>query len=251
MVHKPFVLSIAGFDPSAGAGILADIKTLENNDVYGLGVVSALTWQNDREFEKVEWIDVDKIVSQVQVLLRRYQLKHIKIGLIESAEVLYQLLRFLKSNIEEPVIIYDPILKASAGFTFHDADPDQFIEIMRGVDCITPNIPEATHLFGDEDLHDRLMELRRAFNIYLKGGHTGSNMSMDVLYTKEDIYTFSNPRLPNGEKHGSGCVLSSSLTAQLALGKSLPDAAERANKYTYQFLGSSETPLGHHQPLAL
>jgi hydroxymethylpyrimidine/phosphomethylpyrimidine kinase len=246
-----YVLSIAGFDPSAGAGVTADIKTFEANGVYGMGVVSALTWQNDVAFDKVEWIGIEKIISQIEVLLRRFDIRYIKIGLIESGEVLYQLLRFLKSNITNPVIIYDPILKASAGFVFHKADPDQFIDIMRGIDCITPNIPEATYLFGEEDLHDRLMEMRRAFNIYLKGGHTESKVSLDVLYTKENIYTFSNPRLVNGEKHGSGCVLSSAITAQLALGKDLVTAAETANRYTYQFLASNDTLLGTHQPLAV
>jgi hydroxymethylpyrimidine/phosphomethylpyrimidine kinase len=242
-------LSIAGFDPSGGAGLLADVKTFEANGVYGMGVVSALTWQNDVEFHNVEWITAEKIIAQIQVLLRRFNIRHIKIGLIENAEVLYKLLKFLKGAIDSPVIVYDPILKASAGYVFHDADPDQFIDIMRGVSCITPNIPEATYLFGEEDLHDRLMELRRAFNIYLKGGHTGGNTSLDVLYTKEDIYTFSKPRLPNGEKHGSGCVLSSALLARMALGYDLPEAAEKANQYTYQYLGSSDTLLGTHKPL--
>lgn len=244
-----FALSIAGFDPSAGAGVTADIKTFEANGVYGMGVVAALTWQNDVSFEKVEWISAEKIISQIEVLLKRFKIRHVKIGLIESGEVLYQLLRFLKTNIEKPVIVYDPILKASAGFAFHKPDPDQFIDIMRGIDCITPNIPEAMYLFGEEDLHDRLMEMRRAFNIYLKGGHTESNTSMDVLYSKGEIVTFSNPRLPHGEKHGSGCVLSSALTAQLALGNDLETAAELANRYTHQFLASSDTLLGTHQPL--
>lgn len=248
---RTFALSIAGFDPSAGAGLLADVKTFESNGVYGMGVVSALTWQNDIEFHKVEWVEAEKIIAQVQVLLRRFDIRHIKIGLIESAEVLFRILKFLKSNIENPVIVYDPILKASAGFVFHKADPDQFIDIMRGVDVITPNIPEATFLFGEHDLHDRLVELRRAFNIYLKGGHTGDNVSLDVLYTKDNIYTFTNPRLPKGEKHGSGCVLSSAMLAQLALGNDLPTAAQVANQYTHQFLASSNTLLGIHQPLVI
>src|SRR3954465_4317634 len=119
--QKPYVLSIAGFDPSAGAGVLADIKTCENNGVYGFGVVSALTWQNDTSFEKVEWIDCYKIIQQVGILLRRFDIKYIKIGLIESVQVLNQLISFLKLRIKDPVIIYDPILKASAGFVFHQA----------------------------------------------------------------------------------------------------------------------------------
>src|SRR5580700_49814 len=101
---RPYVLSIAGLDPSAGAGILADIKTFENNGVYGLGVVSALTWQNDVEFEKIEWLDCYKIIQQVGILLRRFDIKYIKIGLVENMNVLHQIIGFLKARIKYPVI---------------------------------------------------------------------------------------------------------------------------------------------------
>src|ERR1017187_8593499 len=103
--QKPYALSIAGFDPSAGAGVLADIKTFESNGVYGFGAVSALTWQNDVEFDKVEWLDVNKILGQVEVLLRRFDIRHIKIGLIESMDVLQQIISFLEKRIDKPVII--------------------------------------------------------------------------------------------------------------------------------------------------
>jgi len=121
-------LSIAGFDPSAGAGVLADIKTFEANGVYGFGVVTALTYQNDIEFDKVEWMDVEKIEEQVAVLLRRFKMRHVKIGLIENIEVLDRLVQFLKTSISDPVIIYDPIIKASAGFTFH-LEPQLFYDL--------------------------------------------------------------------------------------------------------------------------
>ncbi len=118
---RPYALSIAGFDPSAGAGVLADIKTFETNGVYGLGVVSALTWQNDVEFEKIEWMDCYKIIQQVSILLLRFDIKYIKIGLVESMNVLHQLIGFLKARIKYPVIIFDPVMKASAGFVFHQS----------------------------------------------------------------------------------------------------------------------------------
>jgi len=249
--NKPYALSIAGFDPSAGAGILADIKTFESNGVYGLGVVSALTWQNDVEFEKVEWVDVNKVISQVEVLLRRFNVQHIKIGLVESMDVLQQVVRSLREKINEPVIIYDPILKASAGFEFHNTKPGDFVQMISGVYCITPNIPEANILFGADDLEDKLEVCSETVNIYLKGGHGTGNIITDLLFTKDHTYAFPNDRLPKGEKHGSGCVLSSALTAQLALGNEIEVAAENANAYTYNFLASNETLLGYHNPLQL
>ena len=248
---KPYVLSIAGFDPSAGAGILADIKTFESNGVYGLGVVSALTWQNDVAFEKVEWVEVGKILSQVEILLRRFDVKHIKIGLIESMDVLNGVIKFLKDKINDPVIVYDPVLKASAGFEFHDIVPEHFMQMIQGVYCITPKIPEANKLFGSDDLETKLEDASEHVNIYLKGGHGSGNIVTDLLFTKDHTYAFPNDRLPKGEKHGSGCVLSSAFTAQLALGNDIELAAENANAYTYKFLASSETLLGYHNPMAI
>ena len=244
---KPFALSIAGFDPSAGAGILADIKTFENNGVYGFGVVTALTWQNDVEFERVEWLDLNKIISQIEVLLRRFDIHYIKIGLMESMDVLEKIVSYLKDKINSPVIVFDPILKASAGFEFYNSEPEKFINIVKDLYCITPNIPEANRLFGTDNLEYKLEQLSETVNIYLKGGHSDGSTSTDLLYTSDHTYAFSNDRLPKGEKHGSGCVLSAALIARLALGKELPEAAECANNYTYNFLASNETLLGYHK----
>ncbi len=246
---RPYALSIAGFDPSGGAGLLADIKTFEANGVYGLGVVSALTWQNDVEFEKVEWVDYYKIIQQIGILLRRFDIKYVKIGLIKNVQVLHEVIGFLNMRIGNPVIVYDPIMKASAGYSFHEWGDAELKQALKHVYCITPNFPEAMQLFGADHLHSSLIFHSAGVNIYLKGGHADSSRSSDTLFTKQTTYTFSNNRLPNGEKHGSGCVLSAALTAHLALGRELHVAAEHANKYTYNFLQSSDTLLGYHNPL--
>ena len=147
------------------------------------------------------------------------------------------------------MIIWDPILKASAGFEFHEIENDGFMDAIGGVYCITPNIPEAGKLFGTDDLQDKLEACSETVNVYLKGGHgTGSTIT-DLLFTPDHTYAFPNDRLPKGEKHGSGCVLSSALTAQLVLGHAIEVAAENANAYTYRFLASNETLLGYHKPL--
>jgi len=244
---KVQTLSIAGFDPSAGAGVLADIKTFENSGVYGFGVATAMTWQNDMEFEKVEWLDYYKIVQQISVLLRRFDIKYIKIGLIESMHVLHELVDFLHERIKQPVIVYDPVMSASAGFTFHEGGQG-LADILHKVYCITPNLPEAELLFGGVNLYDNLLQKSATTNILLKGGHSHGPVSEDILFAGKLAYTFSNPRLPKGAKHGSGCVLSSALTAHLALGNDIAAAAENANCYTYNFLGSNETLLGYHKP---
>ncbi len=242
-------MSIAGFDPSGGAGILADIKTIEANGGYGLGVLSANTFQNDIAFEKTEWIPVETIKEQLTVLFKRFQTDYYKIGLIESLEVLEELVVFIKAHHANAVITWDPILKASAGFSFHDRiDEERLQAVMSQINIITPNIPEAEQLFGKgAALHQLLLNNSRHCAIYLKGGHATEATVADTLYVDDTTYTYQQPRIAHGEKHGSGCVLSAALATQLALGEDLPTASENAGRYTRSFLSSNETLLGYHQ----
>jgi hydroxymethylpyrimidine/phosphomethylpyrimidine kinase len=246
--QRPYAVSIAGFDPSGGAGLLADTKTFEANAVYGLGVVSALTWQNDITFEKVEWTTPEKIIQQLQLLQARFALRYVKIGLVENLGVLRQLTGWITAYAPEAAIVWDPVLKASAGFSFHGPiNAGLLQQALQRVTCLTPNKPEAQQLFGSDHLHDTLLAQSRHTAIYLKGGHDNdARQATDTLYYRQRSYSFSNPRLPTGEKHGSGCVLSSALTAQLALGRDMETAARYANAYTHRFLASSDSLLGYH-----
>lgn len=244
---KPYVLSIAGFDPSAGAGILSDIKTIEANGGYGFGVVSAITCQNDIAFEKIRWVSLIQIIEQIIVLQKRFEIRHFKIGLIQSLKVLYQLITNIKERVPDAVIIWDPILKASAGFVFHRSIEKEMLEqVFRNITCVTPNIPEAHQLFGADNLSERLLTESDQYTIYLKGGHTEKANVTDILFAKKQTHSFTNQRIAKGEKHGSGCVLSTAFTTQLAIGKDLSTAASNANKYTNYFLSSNETLLGYH-----
>src|SRR5438552_190681 len=116
---RPYVLSIAGFDPSGGAGILADVKTLEANKVYGLGTISSNTIQNDEECKIVDWMPVEKIIEQINILKKRFEFKYIKIGLIQNLEILMKVIDHCQLPTANCEVIWDPILKASAGFEFH------------------------------------------------------------------------------------------------------------------------------------
>lgn len=243
---RPYVLSVAGFDPSAGAGLLADTKTFEQCGVYGLGVVSALTYQNDIAFEGMDWVSLEKMMHQIVVLKKRFDIRYVKVGLIEDMKVLNELLRALHHILDEPVIVYDPILMASAGYGFYAPDGNLLSDILAQVYCITPNIPEAHSIFGTTDLAEKLLAVSHNTNVYLKGGHGDGELISDTLYTKGYFHTYINQKLPHGTKHGSGCVLSAALIAYLALGMDINNACEAANKYTYQFLSSNDTLLGYH-----
>jgi hydroxymethylpyrimidine/phosphomethylpyrimidine kinase len=244
---KPYVLSIAGFDPSAGAGILSDIKTIEANGGYGFGVVSAITCQNDIAFEKVTWLHLTQIIEQLDVLLNRFEIRYFKIGLIESLELLHQMITCIKKRVPSAVIIWDPILKASAGFVFHRSiEKEMLQQVLQNITCVTPNIPEAIQLFGSDNLVDMLLAESDCCTIYLKGGHAQKEYATDVLFEQQHTYFFKNPWITSGEKHGSGCVFSAAFITHIATCKDLSTAAANANQYTNHFLSSNETLLGYH-----
>ena len=166
-----YVLSIAGFDPSGGAGILADIKTFESNKVYGLGVISANTFQNDNEFKNVDWIPAKKMIEQISILQKRFEFEYVKIGLIENLEVLDAIISHLNTHVSNLKIIWDPILKASAGFEFHkEVDKLLLEKICKQLYLITPNVPESLLLGSFKDAAQNAKHLSKCCNLFLKEG---------------------------------------------------------------------------------
>ncbi|HET9502125.1 MAG TPA: hydroxymethylpyrimidine/phosphomethylpyrimidine kinase [Hymenobacter sp.] len=244
---RPYALTIAGFDPSAGAGVLADVKTLEASGVYGLAACTALTVQNDVTFERVSWVPLADIQDQARLLLARFQVDFVKIGLIESLPILLELISWLKARNPAVQIVWDPVLKATAGYEFH-ARPDAGLlqVICRELALITPNQPEALRLLPAARPEAAAEALAAWCPVLLKGGHATGPEATDLLLLGGERHALSASRLPHGEKHGSGCVLSAAITARLALGDALPDACRAGKAYTATFLASSDTLLGYH-----
>jgi hydroxymethylpyrimidine/phosphomethylpyrimidine kinase len=247
--QRKHVLSIAGFDPSAGAGVLADIKTFESNKVYGLGVISANTFQNDNEFKRVDWISVEKILEQIDLLQKRFEFEYIKIGLIESLEVLDILISKLKTKNSKVKIVWDPILKASAGFEFHKEVNKILLEkICKELFVITPNVPEALQLGIHKDTTENAKYLSQFCHVFLKGGHAEKKTGYDTLLLKEGKQFSFRPKIKEVfAKHGSGCVLSSAITANLAKGEDLHRACLKAKQYTEKILNSTKTLTAYHK----
>jgi hydroxymethylpyrimidine/phosphomethylpyrimidine kinase len=239
--ERPFVLSIAGFDPSGGAGILADIKTMETIGAYGLGVCTAITYQNDKNFKGLDWLPLDQIISQIEILLVQYSVEVVKIGLIMDLKMLSEIIKYLNEKNDRVKIIWDPILKASAGFEFHSSiDKEELGSVLNNITLITPNIPEAEKL--------NIYPHGLGCSCLLKGGHHNENAN-DVLYSGNSALIIEGERTKNGEKHGSGCVLSSAIAAYMAEGLDIKNACIQAKNYTASFLKSSETLLGLHKPI--
>lgn len=246
-LKTPVVMSIAGFDPSAGAGIAADLKTFEASGAYGLAVSSALTFQNQDEYTGTHWTSLEEIQRQCDLLFRKFTPSYVKIGLIEDFDILYRLTTYLSQKLPAGKIIWDPILKASAGFTFHAGTNDKLEEILNLLYLITPNSDEVKQLFGEQCDMEELQQLCRKHevNILWKGGHNGGTSSSDRLVTPEKVHTFSVLRSPYG-KHGTGCILSSALASYLAQGDTLAEACSKAQLYVSHVINSNNSNLGYH-----
>lgn len=247
--NRPFILSIAGFDPSGGAGLLADVKTFEGLGGYGLAVNTANTVQNDVEFKTCHWTSEEILLQQLELLLERFPLEVVKIGIIENLQVLDRVIGKLLMRNKDIKIIWDPVLKSSSGFLFQE--PQEFQKnlelILERIFLVTPNFDELKLFYPDLDMEETIRKISSITNLYLKGGHRKEKIGLDELFTTEgETLTFQPNRTDCSEKHGSGCVLSSALAAFLALDHSLPEACQRAKDYTEKILASNETLLGYH-----
>ncbi len=237
----PYVLSIAGHDPSAGAGITADIKTFEQHGVYGLSVVSTITVQNDHSFIANYPVDLKLILEQVDVLLKSYTIPVVKIGLVNSFAELTQIVLHLKEKQPLIKIIWDPIIRSSSGFGFHD-DLTINEALLRQFTLITPNTIEY-NLFNESGI-DLLK-----FACLLKGGHKKEKPGTDVLVLNGEYAEIEGVSFQGKTKHGTGCVLSAAIAANLANGLTIQEACINAKRYVEQFILSTDTNLGLHKSL--
>lgn len=246
--NRPFVLSIAGFDPSAGAGVLADIKTFEQHRVNGFAISTGNTIQTENEFFEIQWTDLAFILKSIEKLFSNYRIKAVKIGIVPSLDYLNQIVLFIKTFSPKTKIIWDTVLKSSTEFNFLNIENHEIlIETLKKIHLITPNYNEILQLQSQElNAEVTAILLSKHCPVLLKGGHNPVEIGIDKLYIQNDIHIL----LPNNkkckEKHGSGCVLSSAITANLALEQNLKTACEKAKIYTEKYLLSNSTKLGFH-----
>jgi hydroxymethylpyrimidine/phosphomethylpyrimidine kinase len=194
----------------------------------------------------VNWIDEKEVFSQLDILLKAHQFECIKIGLVPSLKFLKNVISLFKTHDSTPRIIWDPILSASVGFDFcHDLS--ELKEVLKSIYIITPNWNEIKQLSGNEDAETGAEQLAQLTNVYLKGGHNPTTKGKDYFYFEKEVLSF-NPKVKVFyEKHGSGCVFSSALTSNLAIGFSVIKACLRSKAYMYKFLNSSPSLLGTHK----
>ena len=245
MSKMTYAMTIAGFDGSGGAGILADIKTMRDFGVYGCSVCTALTVQNELSFADPGFLPWERIRVQLDKLREVREYKFIKIGLVQDAEMLQKIVEWIRQNNSDAFVIWDPIMGATTGFRFFaDDDADRFFPVFSQIDLITPNQYEYAYLgLGVADSRKELLVGKKT-SILLKGGHAEGEDSTDTLWHEGKIFKFTSKRFIGVDKHGSGCTLSSAILANVALGKSLPESCQAAKLYIEKFLAGGEGRVG-------
>ncbi len=240
---RPFVLSIAGFDPSGGAGVLADIKTFESVGVQGFGVCTAITYQRDDHVADIDWLSAERIIRQIDVLMEKFEIPFCKIGLIESIQSLSQVLDYLRQKSVQ--VILDPILVTSSGFGIHH-QPKALVPQLKDVFLLTPNFNEMNAIFDGQVKGEALKSVLDTTHIFLKGGHHPKRLGTDYLFTKEKAFPYAPKKGNYSTKHGSGCILSAAITAYLAQGNDLKTACFKGKEYVSNALQSNESLLAYH-----
>jgi hydroxymethylpyrimidine/phosphomethylpyrimidine kinase len=248
--NRPFVLTLAGFDPLAGAGVLADVKTFEQHRVYGFAVNTGNTIQTENEFFEMQWTDLAFVLKSLEKLFDNYTIKAVKIGIVPSLDYLKQIVFVVKNLSPKTKIVWDTVLKSTSKFDFLNIENQAvLIEILKEIDLITPNYKEILQLSSERiNAETTATILSKHCPVLLKGGHNPDEIGVDYLYLKNEIFSIA-PNIKSVlifEKHGSGCVLSSAITANLALGHDLKTACINAKKYIETYLQSNPTKLGYH-----
>ena len=254
VIGRPIVLSIAGLDPCGGAGLLADIKTFEEHKVYGLGICTAQTIQTESEFISIKWNDEKEILTALKTMLSHYDIKAIKIGIVENIARLKSIVSLIHEIKPAIKIVWDTVIKSTTGFDFWSGEmnEDYLKEILLKTYLITPNYNEAIKLVPHSSAKEAAKILSAYCNVLLKGGHNEDEIGVDYLYLRTEPYLNEAIKTANLEdniispKHGSGCVLSSAITTNLALGHDLHTSCTNAKRYIERFLSSNKTLLGYH-----
>jgi len=232
-------LTIAGFDPSGGAGIQADLKVFSGFDVYGLSVAAALTAQNSMGVRAVRAVESGFVQRQLSVLLADMRPVSLKTGMLHSRANVTVVAKMIRKYRLSNIVV-DPVLLSSTGRRLAEKGTERAVrdELLPVTTVVTPNMHEASVLAGIEvrdidDMKKAAMILHDlgAENVIITGGHL-EQTAVDVFYN--GTFTLLKGRKMPGEYHGTGCRFSAVITALLAKGSGVPDAARQAKTYMQQ-----------------
>src|SRR5438477_5411001 len=259
----PILLTIAGFDPSCGAGTVADLKTFAAHGCYGVAAITSLTVQNTQGVEAVHNTPSAELREQLEIIAKDCDIAAVKIGMLGNRGNAVVVGEFLDAH-KFPIVVHDPVIKSSSGTELLDAGGVKFIatEMLKRASVITPNLAEASVLTGMEikDLATMEMAARKivemgARAVIVKGGHM--DRAIDVVLDGTEIVQLGGDKVKFENTHGTGCTFASALTAQLAAGRGLIEAATLAKAYVTKAIekgyavGKGRVPLDHFYRLRI
>ena len=246
MKNMKNVLSIAGSDCSAGAGIQADLKTFVANGVYGMTVITSLTAQNPQKVKMLEDVSIEMLEKQIEAIFDVMEVSAVKIGMLnskENGEVIYE--KLLKYKVKN--IVLDPVMIATSGNSLIKDETKDFLvnKLFKIVDIITPNLDETKEIvkiiLNKENIEDiDSIEKMKIYGkviadftkrwVLIKGGHL-SNSAVDILMNKDEIYILEGEKISSNNTHGTGCSLSSAIASNLAKGYSMLESVKKAKNF--------------------
>ena len=243
----PNILSIAGSDPSGGAGIQADIKAISANGGYAMAAITALTAQNTQGVTGVQMVEPEFVAAQIAALRADIRIDAVKIGMLGTSEMVTTVFAAL-AGLDVPVVL-DPVMVAKGGDRLLRADAVAALrDGLAQAQVITPNLPEAADLLGQpeatteaamEDQARALLALGpRA--VLLKGGHLPGGTCPDLLATADGLLWLHGPRHATQRTHGTGCTLSSALATCLGHAMPLAQAATAAKAYVARAIATAD-----------
>jgi hydroxymethylpyrimidine/phosphomethylpyrimidine kinase len=250
----PVVLTIAGFDPSSGAGITADIKTIAAHECYGISCITALTVQSTRGVRRVEPVDAKMVAETLGELVSDFTVDAVHVGMLGTEELVKALADFL-GQAALPHVVLDPILKSSSGADLLNAAGTRLLieKLLPLAELVTPNLDEAAAMTGlpvtnvseMREAAARLHSLGSA-NVVVTGGHLERAIDLLSFTTARGIETevFKADRQRSNSTHGTGCAFATALACHLAHGRGLPEAVLLSKAYISAAI-TNAFPLGH------
>jgi hydroxymethylpyrimidine/phosphomethylpyrimidine kinase len=258
----PVALTIAGLDPSGGAGLIADVKTFTAFGCFATAAVAALTFQNTTGVFGAQPQTAADVRAQVWPLVEDFRVAGVKTGMLPTREVINEVARLLRETaLREAITVVDPVLRSTSGFELIDDDALGALkhELLPRARIVTPNLPEVERLTGLRGIADEAgmraaaLQLRRetgARAVLVKGGHLAGD-AIDLLDDDGRVEVFRAPRIETSATHGTGCTLAAAICACLVRGLSLSDSVAAAKRFVTAglrrapLLGHGHGPLNH------
>ncbi len=255
----PTALSIAGSDPSGGAGIKADLKTFSALGVYGMCALTALTAQNTTGVSGVHLVPPAFVADQIRAVFADIRVGAIKIGMIANADIASAIADVLQDHRDVPIVL-DPVMIAKGGHALLQEDAIETLKtrLLPLADILTPNLPEAARLLDQPvaqtrpqiEAQGQALLARGPQAVLMKGGHLEGADSPDLLITATETIWLESPRIQTKNTHGTGCTLSAALAAELAKGHAPITATRHAKAYLSSAIAAADSlKIGHgHGP---